>query len=73
MLTSFRESMRRQKTEQQLDTELQELHPANTGSGKSMPTPASASASVPFPHTTHNARAEGGGGTPSAVDKISWK
>lgn len=73
MLISSRENMRRQKTEQQLDTELQEFHPANNGSGKNMPTPASASASVPFPHTTHNVRAEEGGRRPRAGDKISQK
>lgn len=65
--------MRRQKTELQLATELQEFHLANTGSGKNMPTPSSASQSVPFSHTTHNMRAEGGGRRPSAVDKISRK
>ncbi|XP_027506626.1 uncharacterized protein LOC113950718 [Corapipo altera] len=36
-VTSFRENVRRQKTEQQLDAELQEFHPANTSSGKNMP------------------------------------
>lgn len=65
--------MRRQKREQQLATELQEFHLANTGSGKKMPTPSSASANVPFPHTTHIVRAEGGGRRPSAADKISWE